>query len=73
MKRVLYLRVEVEAPKDSDPMLDLSDAALWAELRLRSNGINSTVTAYNNAQDIALDEAEGICDNKPQGAPRRGL
>lgn len=62
MKRIVYLRVEVEAPEDLDPMQGLSDVALWAECRLSSvqSGINSTVTAYGSAQDIVLDEAEGV-------------
>lgn len=61
MKKVLYLRVEVDAPAECDPMQSLSDAALWAECRLSHGDIEATqVTAYSSAQDIVLDEAEGI-------------
>lgn len=72
MKRVVYLRVEVEAPEDFDPMLGLSDVALWAECRLSNveSGTQATVTAYSKAQDIVLDEADGVHDKKPQGASR---
>lgn len=65
MKKVLYLRVEVDAPEECDPMQSLSDAALWAECRLSHDDIEATrVTAYTNAQDIVLDEADGIYDVK---------
>lgn len=64
MKKVLYLRVEVDAPAETDPMQTLSDAALWAECRLTHDDIKATVTAYNNAQDIVLDEAEGVFGRK---------
>ena len=60
MKKVLYLRVEVEAPAETDPMQTLSDAALWSECRLTHDDIRSNVTAYNNPQDIVLDEQEGV-------------
>lgn len=61
MEKVLYLRVEVAAPEECDPMQTLSDAALWAECRLSHDDIEATrVTAYNCAQDIVLDEAEGV-------------
>lgn len=59
MKKVLYLRVEVDAPAETDPMQTLSDAALWAECRLSHADIKASVTVYNNAQDIIIDEAEG--------------
>lgn len=58
---VLYLRVEITAPLDTDPMQSLSDAALWAECRLTHDDIEATrVTAYRRAEDIALDEADGV-------------
>lgn len=63
-KRTLYLRLEIEAPSDTDPMLSLSDAATWAECLLShavegGEAINTRVTAYAAAADIVLDEAEG--------------
>lgn len=65
MKKVLYFRVEIDAPKETDPMLALSDAALWAECRLTHDDIEATrVTVYNKAQDIVLDEAEGVYGRK---------
>lgn len=46
-------------------MQTLSDAALWAECRLAHEDIEATrVTTYNNAQDIVLDEAEGVYGRK---------
>lgn len=58
MKKVLYLRVEVDAPEDSDPVQSLSDAATWAEYRLNSGEVKAEVTAYSSAADLVLDEAE---------------
>lgn len=61
-KRTLYLRVDVDAPADTDPMLDLSDVATWAECRLnhalKEAQISTQVTAYASAEDIVRDEAE---------------
>lgn len=61
-KRTLYLRVDVEAPADTDPMLDLSDVATWAECRLnhalKDAQISTLVTAYASAEDIVRDEAD---------------
>jgi hypothetical protein len=58
---ILYLRVEITAPLDTDPMQGLSDVALWAECRLTHDDIEAThVTAYRRAEDIALDEADGV-------------
>ncbi len=60
-KKVLYLRVEVEADDDTDPMQTLSDAALWAECGLSGPAIDHVrVTAYDNAKAIVEDEAEGV-------------
>jgi hypothetical protein len=58
MKRTLYLKVEVEATADCDPMQSLSDAATWAEVALNGADTSSrcVVTAYSNAGDIVLDE-----------------
>lgn len=55
-KRVLYLRVEVEAPLDSDPLLSLSDAATWAEVELSKGKVTAVVTAFNSASDLAKAE-----------------
>lgn len=60
MKRTLYLKVEVEAAADCDPMQSLSDAATWAEVALNSCDTSSkcVVTAYSKASDVVLDEQE---------------
>ena len=68
--RTLYLRLEIEAPADTDPMLSLSDAATWAECLLNhavegGESINTRVTAYSAAEDIVLDEAEGKQGKRP--------
>ena len=69
MKRTLYLKVEVEATADFDPMQSLSDAATWAEVAL--NGADTSckcvVTAYSKAGDIVLDEQELRVADRPRG------
>lgn len=57
-QRVLYLRVEVEAPAECDPMQDLSDVATWAELQLNHADITAKVTAYACTEDLVQDDAE---------------
>lgn len=68
MKRILYLRVEIESPEGRDPMQSLSDAAFWSECRLTHDDIYSRATAYNTAKDIVQDEADGVF-GKPPNAP----
>jgi hypothetical protein len=64
MKRILYLRVEVETPGATyDPMLSLSDVATWAECGLNEGDVKSRVTAYDSAEHIVLDEAAGVFNN----------
>lgn len=59
-KRTLYLRLEIEAPADTDPLLDLSAAANWADCRLNhpvdGGRIATQVTAYACAADLVHDE-----------------
>lgn len=57
MKKTLFLRVEVDAHPDTDPMQSLSDAATWASLGLGSNAIKVDVTAFNSPLDAVADMA----------------
>ena len=69
MKRTLYLKVEVEATSDCDPMQSLSDAATWAEVALNGADTSSkcVVTAYSKAGDIVLDEQDRRVAERQRG------
>lgn len=58
--RTIYLRVEVTADDDTDPMSEnLSDVALWAEVGLHSKSVKTDVTVYTELNALVADEANG--------------
>lgn len=62
MKKTLYLKVEINAASECDPMQSLSDAATWAEVCLNGPDVKCDVTAYSKIADIGFDESSNRSD-----------